>query len=124
MIIFCLKSWALKLPTCPASKLAYKTFDEISDVLKRLLNLTPLAIAEWFRFYKTNESNIEFILEYMAELHRLGEHCHVGEYALRNRLVCGLSNEANLKWLLTEYRLTLTCNLEISIFMENTAHIK
>ena len=56
----------------------------------------------------------------MAELRHLSTHCKLGflDEALRDRLVCGLHNEAIQKKLSTEAALTLTKAVELSVGME------
>ena len=53
----------------------------------------------------------------MAELRRLASSCEFGDFlddALRDGLVCGLSNEAAQRRLLTEAKLTFTGALELA----------
>lgn len=59
----------------------------------------------------------------MAELRCLSTHCKFEGFldeALRDRLVCGLRNEAIQKKLLTEADLTLTKAVELAVRMEAT----
>ena len=70
-----------------------------------------MVIAERFRFYRREQAVGETIAEYEAELRRLATHCqfeaHPLSQALRDRLVCGLRNEATQEHLLSKSDLTL-----------------
>ena len=60
----------------------------------------------------------------MAELKKLAEHCEFRDYreeALRDRLVCGLLNEAIQKRLLTQKDLTLREAVEIAQGMDTAS---
>ena len=68
-----------------------------------------------------DESIAEYIAEYIAELRRLSTHCIFWAYLedlLRDRLVCGLRNEAIRKRLLSEANLKLVMALEMSQRLE------
>ena len=59
--------------------------------------------------------------QFLTELRKLAEHCEFGNYldeALRDRLICGLWNEATQHRLLAEAGLTLATAYEISQSME------
>lgn len=94
------------------------------DILNKHLNPKPLVIAERFRFHKRNQAKGESISEYIAELHRLSEHCQFLAGladAFRDRPVCGMHNESTQNRLLTEKDLTLERALNIAISMETAA---
>ena len=78
-------------------------------------------IAERFYFHRRNQSATESIAEYVAELRRLATHCEFGDYlndALRDRLVCGLSNNSIQKRLLSEVNLTYARAVEMAQGLE------
>ena len=78
-------------------------------------------IAERFYFHRRNQSATESIAEYVAELRRLATHCEFGDYlndALRDRLVCGLSNNSIQKRLLSEANLTYVRAVEMAQGLE------
>ncbi|CAB4043692.1 Hypothetical predicted protein [Paramuricea clavata] len=107
----------LLLPEKPADK----NFDEIVSTLQKHLNPKPLEIAERFRFYKRNQQEGESILSYIAELKKLTTHCNFGnnlEETLRDRLVCGLSNQQIQKRLLAESKLKFSKAIDIAVAME------
>lgn len=104
-------------PATPGSK----TYKEIVDMLTGHFSPKPLIIAERFRFHKRNQEDGESVIVFVAALRRLAEHCEFKEVlndTLRDRLVCGLRNEAAQKKLLTESDLTLEKAINISVTME------
>ena len=81
------------------------TFDQLAKTLKEHLEPKPQTIVERFHFHRRNQEQSESVLDYIAELRRLSATCDFGGYlneVLRDRFVCGLSNEATQKRLLTE----------------------
>lgn len=104
-------------PATPGSK----TFKEIVDNLTNHFSPKPLVIAERFRFHKRNQEEGESVPMFVAALRKLAEHCEFKDVlndTLRDRLVCGLRNEAAQKKLLTESDLTLEKAINISVTME------
>ena len=72
--------------------------------MKGHLKPKPLVIAERFKFHCRNQGESESVAQYMVELRKLADKCHFEGYleeALRDRLVCGLRNEAIQRRLLT-----------------------
>lgn len=103
--IICGKTYVLLKSLVPPAAPASKSYTELVQVLRDHLSLKPLVIAERFRFHKRNQKEGETVLEFIAEIKRIAETCEFGIYlseALRDRLVCGLSNEATQKRLLAE----------------------
>lgn len=67
----------------------------------KIINCAPKRpiISERYKFHNRNQKTHEKISEYIIELKSLSQECKFGEFlddALRDRLVCGLSNEENL----------------------------
>ena len=99
------------------AKLLFQQIDwslQLHDYLK-------VVIAERFQFFRRQQDVGETVAEYEAELRKLATHCDYGaflEQALRDRLVCGLRNEASQKHLLSKANLTLEKALEIAQGME------
>lgn len=84
----------------------------------------PLTIAERFRFHKRVQKEGESIAQFVAELRKLAEQCDFKEYleeAIRDRLVCGIRNEAIQRKLLSEEDLTLKKAFEVASGMELVA---
>jgi hypothetical protein len=103
---------------------ANKNFDEIVSTLQKHLNPKPLEIAERFRFHKRNQQEGESMLSYVAELKKLTTHCNFGsnlEEILRDRLVCGLSNQQIQKGLLAESKLKFSKAVDIAVAMETAS---
>ena len=70
-------------------------FTEIVSALEKHYNPKPLEIAQSFHFGTRNQKLGESIGDYVLALKKLAIHCNYGEFldrALRDRLVCGLSN--------------------------------
>eukprot|EP00731_Ephydatia_muelleri_P017950 Em0010g1048a len=98
-----------------------KTFDQLAKTLKEHLEPKPQTIVERFHFHRRNQEQSESVLDYIAELRRLSATCDFGGYlneVLRDRFVCGLSNEATQKRLLTEQNLDLAKALGVAQAME------
>ena len=95
-----------------------KLYADLVAALKKHYEPTPLVIAECFHFHRCSQAVGESISEYMAELRRLSTHCQFGEFLdeallkLRDRLACGLRNEAIRKKLLMEDELGLSVGME------------
>ena len=108
-----------------------KSLEDLFAALKRHFKPKRVVIAERFCFYRREQAAGETIAEYEAELRRLATHCqfeaHLSQ-ALRDRLVCGLRNEATQKHLLSKSDLTLQQAVEIAQSMEaaerNTQQLK
>ena len=91
----------LLAPKKPQDKLLPVLFQELKEHYKS----QPLVIAENFYFHRRGQGANKSITEYIAELHQLATYCEFGEYlngALRDHLVCGLSNTGIQKRLLSE----------------------
>ena len=70
---------------------------EIVAKLKEHFKPEHLIIAQRFHFHRRNQGPDESIADYIAELRRLAACCKFDAYldeALRDRLVCGLRNDA------------------------------
>ena len=105
---------------CPAQK----TLTEIVKILQEHLSPKPLVIAERFRFHKRSQLEGESISSFLASLKKLSEYCEFGTNlndSLRDRFVCGLSNELIQKRLLSEADLSLSKASEIALAMETAA---
>ena len=108
-----------------------KSLEELFTVLRKYFEPKKVVIAERFKFFRRQQQVGESVAEYEGELRKLATHCDYGaflEQALRDRLVCGLTNEAAQKHLLTKANLTLEKALEIAQGMEaaesNTQEMK
>ena len=81
-------------------KPAHKTYNELCAALEARLSPKPLIIAERYRFHKRDQRSRETIAQYIADLRRLARHCEYGNHledALRDRLMCGIHDNAICK---------------------------
>ena len=104
-----------------------KTFDELVNVLQRHYKPKPLIIAERFRFHKRQQQEGENVASFSFALRQLSSSCEFGAFlpeALRDKFVCGLSNQGIQRKLLAEANLTLDTVLQLATAMsmatENT----
>ena len=107
----------LLAPEAPKSK----SLAELSEVLLKHFEPKRAIIAERFHFHKRQQAPGETITEYDAALRKLATHCKFGNYleeALRDRLVCGLHNEAIQLRLLAEADLTYAKAMEMAQGLE------
>ena len=98
-----------------------KKFSEFVQILGKHLKPQPVVIAERFKVYKRIQREDESVVDVMAALRKLSEHCQFGDFldqALRDMLGCGLKNTAAQKRLLAEAKLELNKALEIALSME------
>ena len=103
------------------NKPADKSYDELKDLLEGHLNPKPNKIAQRFKFFKRDRRHGESVVQYMAELRKLSEHCEFGgnlDESMRDRLVCGLNNERMQQKLLTMRDLTLKTAIETAVGIE------
>ena len=108
---------SLLAPEVPSSK----KYEELVAVLGEHLNPKPLVIAERFKFHHRNQKEGERVAQYMAALRKLTEFEDYLEEALRDRLVCGLRNEAVQRRLLSEKDLRLQTAYDIAVSMETAS---
>ncbi len=98
-----------------------KSYKEIIEILEGHLSPPPLEIAERYKFHKRNQLPGESINAFVAALKQMTEHCNFEGFipqALRDRFVCGLTNESIQKKLLCERDLTLEKAITIATAME------
>lgn len=83
---------------------------EINDTLTKHFSPRPSEIAAFYKFFQRNQLPNENFASYVAEVRRLAKDCNFGtslDRMLRDRLVCGLRDEALQRVLLSEETLTL-----------------
>ena len=103
------------------SKPTDKTYEELTRVMKDHLQPKPLIIAERYKFHKRNQKEGESISEYVAALRQLAHTCDFQAFlddALRDRLVCGIRNEAIQRRLLSVTDLNLQKAIEKAVAIE------
>lgn len=97
---------------------------ELKEILEKLENHfspKPSVIVERFKFHSRSRLERENVAEFVAGLRRLSEHCQFGttlEDMLRDRLVCGISDDRIQRRLLGERELTFEKAVEIATATE------
>ncbi|KAI2667094.1 hypothetical protein H4Q32_031059 [Labeo rohita] len=92
-------------PTQPSTV----TYANIVAALKRHYSPAPSEIVQRFHFHNCKQKPNQSISNYIAELRRLSVHCSFGDQLdamLRDRIVCGVLDEALQRRLLAEPTLT------------------
>lgn len=115
------KAYSLMSNLVAPAKPSTKAYDELVAAMKAHLKPKPLTIAERFKFHNRNQREGESVPEYVAELRRLADRCQFEghlDQALRDRLVCGLRQEAIQRKLLTMAGLTMAKAYETAQGME------
>ena len=96
-------------------------YDDLVKLAQAHYNPRPSQIVQRFKFNSRTQQAGESIASYVAELHRLSEHCGFGQSLddmLRDRLVCGLAQARIQQRLLAEVDLTLDKAMKIAQAME------
>ena len=94
---------------------------KLMDVLREYYEPKKVVMAARFLFHQRQQQPGESVAISLAELRKLAVPCEFGETldeALRDRLVCGLGDEAYQKRLLSEPELTIDKALQIAQSME------
>ncbi|KAG8180395.1 hypothetical protein JTE90_025445 [Oedothorax gibbosus] len=101
-----------------------RTLEQLIAVLDQHFDPAPSEIVERFRFNTRVRKAGESISTFTAELRRLAKNCNYGQSLdtmLRDRIVCGIQDEAIQRKLLSENALTLARATEIALSMEMAA---
>ncbi|KAG8191042.1 hypothetical protein JTE90_029485 [Oedothorax gibbosus] len=101
-----------------------RTLEQLIAVLDQHFDPAPSEIVERFRFNARVRKGGESISTFIAELRRLAKKCNYGQSLdtmLRDRIVCGIQDEAIQRKLLSENALTLARATEIALSMEMAA---
>ena len=97
---------------------------QLKNLLKTHLHPTLKPIAERFKFNSRYQKNNETVLQFVAVLRALTEHCEfrgVVDDTLRDRLVCGTNNKKIQQRLLSEgCTLTFVHALQLALALEST----
>jgi len=96
---------SLVAPSKPGEKL----FTELTTTLSNDFQPTHSPIVESFKFHSQVHKPGESVANFVAELHRLSEHCKFENTLndmIQDRLVCGINDNALQKCLLAEPDLT------------------
>ena len=98
-----------------------KTYAQLVGAIKSYVDPKPIVIAKHFRFHHRDQKDGETLVQTLAQLRKLTEHCEFKdnlEEALRDRLVCGILSVPIQKRLLAEKDLNLQKTMEITQSME------
>ena len=115
------KAYSLLRSILTPAKAVDKSYKQLVDTMKSHLDPQPIVIAERFRFHCWNRKEGETMVQYLAELLKLTEHCDFCDNldeALRDRLVCVIVSVPIQKRLLAEKELDLKKAMEIAQGME------
>lgn len=94
-----------------------KSYDELTALLQSHYNPKSSEIVERFKFNSRTRAANETVMEYVAALRKLAQHCNYGDALkemLRDRLVCGVADDRIQRRLLAEPGLTLEKALEVA----------
>ena len=100
-----------------------KTYDELTKIVQDHYQPKPSVIVERFKFNTRCQQQGETIPMILAKLRRLSENCEFGstlEEMLRDRLVCGTSDNRIQRRLLAEPKLSLKRALDLAIAIETS----
>ena len=106
------------------SKPGEKTYQELIQALTAHFSPTPSPIMCRFKFHSRCRQPGESIAVFVSQLRSLLENCGFGdtlEDMLRDRLVCGIRDDAIQKWLLAEHDLNFAKAAQLTLSMETAA---
>ena len=101
-----------------------KSYDQLVDALTKHFKLAPSEIVERFLFHSRSRRDGESVATFIAELRSLAEFCNFKdtlEVMLRDRIVCGINDDAIQKILLFEPGLDYAKAVETAMNMETAA---
>ena len=97
-------------------KPAAKSFDALVKLVQDHNQPTPSVIVQRFKFNSRTQRSGKFIATFVAELRKLAKHCKFQatlDNMLRDRLMCGVTDERLQCCLLAELELTLKDTVKI-----------
>lgn len=115
------KAYAVLKNLAAPQKPSELSLAQLTELLIKHFKPKPPVIAERFAFHKRDQHPGEPIKEFLIELRRLARTCTFGDFleqALRDRLVCGMTNSSIQKKLLAERDLTLQRAVDIATAAE------
>ena len=101
-----------------------KEYAALVEALSKHFKPTPSEIVERFKFHSRVRKAGESVTTFVSKLRCLSEFCNFGETPkdmIRDRLVCGINNNATQKRLLAESKLSYEKAVELSLSMETAA---
>lgn len=106
---------------CFPDKPEDKEFSVLNDLIEKHLAPKPSEMAETYKFMQRNQQEQEGVREYVTALKKLSQTCNFSNYlerALRDKFVSGLRNEAIVKKLFGESKITFQQAVDIAVNME------
>ena len=106
------------------SKPGEKSYADLITVLSAHFNPPPSVIVQRFKFHTRCREPGESVAVFVSQLRSLSEHCKFGttlEDMLRDRIVCGINDNAIQKRLLAEPELSFKKAVELAQGMETAA---
>lgn len=94
-----------------------KSFKVLTEVMEKHYNPIPSEIVQRYKFHTRFRQPSESVSTFVSELRSIAEHCKFGETLeamLRDRLVCGISDDAIQRRLLSERELDFEKALRIA----------
>ena len=101
-----------------------KSYASLVDTLSKHFKPAPSEIVERFRFNSCTRRPGESIATFVAELRALAEFCNFGDtlgVMLRDRIVCGINDDAIQRRLLSDPKLDYAKAVETALNMETAA---
>ena len=118
------KSYGLLRNLVAPDKPGQKTFEELSTLMRQHHNPVPSEIVQRCKFNSRFRAEGESVADFLAALRSLSEHCNYGsllDIMLRDRLVCGIRDDAMQRRLLSEPNLDLKGAMGIAQGIEMAA---
>lgn len=128
------KQWAILLSVCGSkvyklmsdllapAKPGEKSYGDLCTLIKNHLHPKPSEIVQRFKFHSSYRQSGQSVASYTAHLRHVAQDCNFKEDSLeemlRDRLVCGISNEKIQRRLLAETDLNLKKATDIATAME------
>lgn len=115
------KMYSLMRNLLSPDKPGTKSFMELPNLLQSHYNPKPSEIVQRFKFNSQTRVANETVLEYVAVLRELAQHCNYGDKLtemLRDRLVCGIADDRIQRRLLVEPDLTFDKALKLAQAIE------
>ena len=103
-------------------KLDTTPYDDIVKLVKNYYDPPPSVTMQRYKFNTRVRSASESVADYVAALREIAQHCEYKESLqdmLRDRLVCGVNNEAITNRLLSEKKLTFDKAMELAQAIES-----
>ena len=101
--------YKLLLSLLSPEKAGDKPFKSLTEVITKHYNPVPSEIVQRYKFHTRFRQPGETVSTYVSELRSLAVHCNFGatlDLMLRDRLVCGINDDAIQRRLLSEQNLT------------------